>query len=89
MFTNLNPSLDYTCAMLRTYSTLVLSVYTVIDFSEAAVLRSRSRLEPIFCWQAKKEGLAVVTKHDLRAIFNGKCDPKKTCINNSLFKSSK
>ena len=40
-------------------------------------------------WQAKKESLVVVTKHDLRAIYNGKCDPKKTCINNSLFKSSK
>ena len=30
-----------------------------------------------------------MTKHDLRAIYNGKCDPKKTCINNSLLKSSK
>ena len=40
-------------------------------------------------WQAKKESLVVVTKHDLRAIYNGKCDPKKTCINNSFFKSSK
>ena len=40
-------------------------------------------------WQAKKESLVVVTKHDLRAIYNGKCDPKKTCINNSLFKNSK
>ena len=28
-------------------------------------------------WQAKKESLVVVTKHDLRAIYNGKCDPKK------------
>ena len=40
-------------------------------------------------WQAEKESLVVVTKHDLRAIFNGKCDPKNTCIINSLFKSSK
>ena len=40
-------------------------------------------------WRAKKESLVVVTKHNLRAIYNGKCDPKKTCINNSLFKSSK
>ena len=38
-------------------------------------------------WQAKKERLFVVTKHDLRAMYNGKCDHKKTCINNSLFKS--
>ena len=40
-------------------------------------------------WQAKKESLVVVTKHDLRSIYNGKCDLKKPCINNSLFKSSK
>ena len=40
-------------------------------------------------WQAKKESLVVLTKHDLRANYNGKCDPKKTCIINSLFKSSK
>ncbi len=39
-------------------------------------------------WQANKKSLAVVTKHDLRAIYTGKCDPKKTCINNSLFISS-
>ena len=53
----------------------------------------RSRL---FCWpkprasfwQAKKESLVVVTKHDVSAIYTGKCDPKKTCINNSLFISS-
>ena len=38
---------------------------------------------------AKKESLVVVTKHDLRAIYTGKCDPKKTCIINSLFKNSK
>ena len=38
---------------------------------------------------AKKESLVVVTKHELREIYNGICDPKKTCINNSLFKSSK
>ena len=37
-----------------------------------------------FC-QAEKESLVVVTKQDLRAIYNGKCDPKKTCIDNSLF----
>ena len=34
-------------------------------------------------WHAKKESLVVVTKDDL-AIYNGKCDPKNTCINNSL-----
>ena len=47
--------------------------------------------EPIFGWSepAKKEILVIVTKHALRAIYNGNCDPKKTCINNSLFKSSK
>ena len=28
-------------------------------------------------WQAKKESLVVVTKHDLRAIYIVKCDPKK------------
>ena len=28
-------------------------------------------------WQAKKESL-VVTKHDLRAIYNGKCNSNKT-----------
>ena len=31
-------------------------------------------------WQAEKERLLVVTEHDLRAIYNGKCDSKKTCI---------
>ena len=40
-------------------------------------------------WQAKQESLVVVTKHDLIAIYNGKCDLKKTCINNSIFKRSK
>ena len=60
---------------------------------------SRSRF---FCWpepragatfskqankQAKKERLVVVTKQMFRAIYNGKCDPKKTCINNSLLKN--
>ena len=40
-------------------------------------------------WQATKESLVVVTKHDLRAIYMGKCDPKKTCINNSPFRSLK
>ena len=50
---------------------------------------SRSREpEPPF-WQAKKESLVVVTKHDFKAIYNGKYDPKKTCITNSLFRSSK
>ena len=34
-------------------------------------------------WHAKKESLVVVTKDDL-AIYNGKCDPKNTFINNSL-----
>ena len=31
-------------------------------------------------WQVKKESLVVVTKHDFRAMYNGKCVPKKTCI---------
>ena len=26
-------------------------------------------------WQAKNKILAVVTEHNLRAIYNGKCDP--------------
>ena len=30
-----------------------------------------------------------MTKHYLKAVYHVKCDPKKTCINNSLFKSSK
>ena len=38
-------------------------------------------------WQAKKESLVVVTKQEFRAFYNGKCYTKKTCINNSLFKS--
>ena len=37
-------------------------------------------------WQAKKESL-VFTKHNFKAVYNGKCDPKKTYINNSLFKN--
>ena len=40
-------------------------------------------------WQAKKESRFVVTKHDLMAIYYGKCDLKKTCINNLLFMNSK
>ena len=59
---------------------------------QAAVLRSRSRhfkggagadffvgRSRLFCWpepQAKKESLCVVTKYDLRAIYNCKCDLK-------------
>ena len=38
-------------------------------------------------WQAKKESLVVVTKHDLRAIYNGKCDLKKTFINFQLLRA--
>ena len=40
-------------------------------------------------WQAKRKALLSVKKQDLRAIYNGKCDQKKICINNSLLKSSK
>ena len=47
--------------------------------------RSREPKPPLFTaapaasfWQAKKESHVVVTKHDLRAIYNGKCDLKKT-----------
>ena len=40
-------------------------------------------------WQAKKENLVVVTKHDLKAMYNGKCGPKTTCITSSLLMSSK
>ena len=40
-------------------------------------------------WQAKKECLVVVTKHDLKAMYNGKCGPKTTCITSSLLMSSK
>ena len=36
-------------------------------------------------WQAKKESLVVVRNLDLKAIYNGKCDPKKTYITNLLF----
>ena len=31
-------------------------------------------------WQAKMESLVVVTKYDLRAIYNGKCDPKRLAL---------
>ena len=70
----------------------------------AGAATSRVEPEPIFLlagaaffkaapaasfWQAKKESLVVVTKDDLRSIYKGNCDLKKTCINNSLFKSSK
>ena len=36
-------------------------------------------------WQAKKESLVVVTKHDLKAIYNNKCDPKKQCCGAATF----
>ena len=52
--------------------------------------------EPIFMlapdasfWQAKQESLVTCDKIWLEIIYNGKCDPKKTCINKSLFKNSK
>ena len=35
---------------------------------------------PAFFWQAKKENLVVVTKHDIRAIYNCKYDPKKNAL---------
>ena len=38
--------------------------------------RSRDPEPPLSFWQAKKEPF-VVTIHDLRAIYNCKCDPKK------------
>ena len=44
----------------------------------------------LFSKQKRKSLLLwVVTKHYLKAVYHVKCDPKKTCINNSLFKSSK
>ena len=36
----------------------------------------------------KKESLVVVTEHDLKAVYKGIYDPNKTCIINSLFKST-
>ena len=62
---------------------LVTSVAEPEPPGEATFRASRSRL---FCWpepatsfwQEKKESLVVVKKHDLRAIYNGKCDLKKT-----------
>ena len=38
---------------------------------------------------SKKGKPCVVTKQDPKAVYNGKCDPKKTCIKNSLIKKSK
>ena len=38
---------------------------------------------------SKKGKPCVVTKNDLKAVYNSKCGPKKTCINNSLFKNTK
>ena len=70
----------------------------LLGWSRSRFFVSRSREpEPPFLrrlWlhlfgKQKSKSLVVVTKHDFRAIYNGKCDPKKTCINNSLFKSSK
>ena len=40
-------------------------------------------------WQAKKGKPCSCDKHDLKAIYKGRYDPKKTYINNSLIKSSK
>ena len=55
--------------------------------------RSRSRLRDLGLPEPEPPKKVAApqhsTKHDLKAIYNGKCDPKKTCINNSLFKSSK
>ena len=31
-------------------------------------------------WQAKKESLVVVAKHDLRVIYSDKCDPKRVAL---------
>ena len=54
----------------------------------------RVELEPIAgaapaasFWQAKKVSLVdfvIVKKHVSRAIYTGKCNPTKTCINNSF-----
>ena len=55
------------------------------------VLGSVAEPEPIFLmagaeswsgsgcifWQAEKESLVLVSKHDLRAIYTSKCDPKR------------
>ena len=40
-----------------------------------AVLRSRLRLHLL---ASRKGKPCVVTKHDIKAVYNGKCDPKKT-----------
>ena len=40
-------------------------------------------------WQVKKGKPCSCDKHDLKAIYKGRYDPKKTYINNSLIKSSK
>ena len=52
-----------------------------------------------FCWpepratfffiESKKGKPCVVTKHDLQAVYNCKCDPKNLIIDNPLFKNSK
>ena len=55
--------------------------------SQSYICLSQLRLH-LFAKQ-KRKAFVVVTKHDLRAIYNGNSDPKKTCIHNSLFKSAK
>ena len=40
---------------------------------------SRSGSGCIF-WKAEKESLVLVSKHDLRAIYTGKCDPKRLAL---------
>ena len=45
----------------------------------AAFFKAAPTLTAFFL-QAKKESLVVVTKHDIRAIYNGKYDPKKNAV---------
>ena len=40
---------------------------------------AESRSGCIF-WQAEKESLVLVSKHDLRAIYTSKCDPKRLAL---------
>ena len=80
---------DYNANLLVPFS-VVEPEPPFLGWSQSRFLFVRSR-EPepsASFWQAKKESLVLkFTKHDLTAVFNGKCDPKKNCINNSLFKN--
>ena len=82
------------------YNRWIVNIYTGVTSSVSepeppGAATFRVEPEPIFLLAgagaaapAAFFGKHLVTKHDLRTIYNGKCDPKKNCINNSLFKSS-